>query len=224
MEYAGWSETPLMDSLALPEDWLETARANTFRIVGEIRRGRIDVLPADPARLRLLRCPRHLPRGVRRRVTSADSGGRMSAMPFTGDQTARHRRHPAPPRRLRGRRSRLRQDHRAGGILSPPGGSRRGPAAHPRHHLHREGRRQHAQEAGRAPSSSSPPRAPAWSAPGSPPCTASAPACCARTPSSPASIPSSACSTPPKPGACSRTPCAPPSTRSSPSTWTPCAA
>ena len=47
IEYAGWSDTPLMDSLALPENWLETARLNTFRIVGEMRRGRIDVLPAD---------------------------------------------------------------------------------------------------------------------------------------------------------------------------------
>ena len=26
IEYAGWSETGLMESLALPEDWLETAR------------------------------------------------------------------------------------------------------------------------------------------------------------------------------------------------------
>ena len=48
IEYAGWSETPLMDSLGLPENWLENARSNTFRIIGEMRRGRIDVLPADP--------------------------------------------------------------------------------------------------------------------------------------------------------------------------------
>jgi len=47
IEYAGWSEMPLMDSLALPENWLESARRNTFRIVGEMRGGRIDVLPAD---------------------------------------------------------------------------------------------------------------------------------------------------------------------------------
>ncbi|MEO8371136.1 MAG: PD-(D/E)XK nuclease family protein [Candidatus Solibacter sp.] len=47
IEYAGWTESPLMDSLPLPENWLEAARSNTFRIVGEMRRGRIDVLPAD---------------------------------------------------------------------------------------------------------------------------------------------------------------------------------
>ena len=47
IEYAGWSETGLMDSLALPENWLETTRDNTLRIVDEIRRGRIEVLPAD---------------------------------------------------------------------------------------------------------------------------------------------------------------------------------
>ena len=47
IEYAGWSETGLMDSLALPENWLETTRSNTLRIVDDIRRGRIEVLPAD---------------------------------------------------------------------------------------------------------------------------------------------------------------------------------
>ena len=36
-----------MDSLALPENWLETTRDNTLRIVDDIRRGRIEVLPAD---------------------------------------------------------------------------------------------------------------------------------------------------------------------------------
>ncbi len=47
IEYAGWSESGLMDSLALPENWLAIARDNTLRIVNEIRRGRIEVLPAD---------------------------------------------------------------------------------------------------------------------------------------------------------------------------------
>jgi hypothetical protein len=47
IEYAGWSDAPLMDSLALPEKWLETARERTLRIVQEIRRGRAEVLPAD---------------------------------------------------------------------------------------------------------------------------------------------------------------------------------
>jgi len=47
IEYAGWSETPLMDSLALPEKWLENARERTLRIVGEMRRGRIDIAPAN---------------------------------------------------------------------------------------------------------------------------------------------------------------------------------
>jgi ATP-dependent helicase/DNAse subunit B len=47
IEYAGWSETGVMDSRALPENWLETTRDNTLRIVNEIRRGRIDILPAD---------------------------------------------------------------------------------------------------------------------------------------------------------------------------------
>ena len=47
IEYAGWSDAPLMDSLALPEKWLEAARERTLRIVEEIRRGRVEIVPAD---------------------------------------------------------------------------------------------------------------------------------------------------------------------------------
>jgi ATP-dependent helicase/DNAse subunit B len=47
IEYAGWSETGLMDSLVLPDNWLETTRETTLRIVNDIRSGRIDILPAD---------------------------------------------------------------------------------------------------------------------------------------------------------------------------------
>jgi ATP-dependent helicase/DNAse subunit B len=36
-----------MDSLALPEKWLETTRQRTLRIVEEIRRGRVEIVPAD---------------------------------------------------------------------------------------------------------------------------------------------------------------------------------
>ena len=47
IEYAGWSDDQSMDSLALPENWLETTRERTLRIVEEIRRGRVEILPAD---------------------------------------------------------------------------------------------------------------------------------------------------------------------------------
>jgi len=47
IEYAGWSDAPLMDSLALPEQWLEAARQRTLRIVEEIRRGRVEIVPTD---------------------------------------------------------------------------------------------------------------------------------------------------------------------------------
>ena len=47
IEYAGWSDDQSMDSLALPEKWLETARERTLRIVEEIRRGRVEIVPAD---------------------------------------------------------------------------------------------------------------------------------------------------------------------------------
>ena len=45
--YAGWSDTPLMDSLPLPENWLESTRELTLRIVEEIRGGRVAPAPAD---------------------------------------------------------------------------------------------------------------------------------------------------------------------------------
>jgi hypothetical protein len=50
--YAGWSDHPLMESLALPENWLENTRRRTLEIVGEIRAGRVEVHPADPENCR----------------------------------------------------------------------------------------------------------------------------------------------------------------------------
>ena len=67
-------------------------------------------------------------------------------------------------------------------------GGRR-PAAHPGHHLHREGRRQHARETGQPPSATMRKFAPGWNARGSPRCTAFARGCCAKMRFSPASTP-----------------------------------
>ncbi len=47
IEYAGWSDHPLMESLALPEGWLENTRRRTLDIVSGIRAGRVEVHPAD---------------------------------------------------------------------------------------------------------------------------------------------------------------------------------
>jgi ATP-dependent helicase/DNAse subunit B len=47
VQYAGWSDHPLMESLGLPENWLENTRRRTVEIVGEIRAGRVEVRPAD---------------------------------------------------------------------------------------------------------------------------------------------------------------------------------
>jgi ATP-dependent helicase/DNAse subunit B len=47
IEYAGWSDDRRMDSLALPEKWLDSARERTLRVVEEIRRGRVEIVPAD---------------------------------------------------------------------------------------------------------------------------------------------------------------------------------
>jgi ATP-dependent helicase/nuclease subunit B len=45
--YAGWSHTPLLDSLPAPENWLAATRERTLRIVEEIRSGRVEPAPAD---------------------------------------------------------------------------------------------------------------------------------------------------------------------------------
>jgi len=47
IEYAGWSEDLSMGSLALPEKWLENTRERALHMVQEIRRGRVEILPAD---------------------------------------------------------------------------------------------------------------------------------------------------------------------------------
>jgi hypothetical protein len=47
IEYAGWSDDRRLDSLALPERWLETTHERTLQIVGEMRAGRVEILPAD---------------------------------------------------------------------------------------------------------------------------------------------------------------------------------
>jgi hypothetical protein len=47
IEYAGWSADQSMGSLALPENWLEITRARALHMVQEIRRGRVEILPAD---------------------------------------------------------------------------------------------------------------------------------------------------------------------------------
>jgi hypothetical protein len=45
--YAGWSESPLMESLPMPEQWLKQTRERALEIVGRIRAGKIDIAPAD---------------------------------------------------------------------------------------------------------------------------------------------------------------------------------
>jgi hypothetical protein len=45
--YAGWSETPLLDSAPLPENWLERTRERAIELVAQIRSGRVEVDPAD---------------------------------------------------------------------------------------------------------------------------------------------------------------------------------
>jgi hypothetical protein len=47
--YAGWSETALLESLPLPENWLELTRERVLKLVDEIRGGRIEADPADRA-------------------------------------------------------------------------------------------------------------------------------------------------------------------------------
>jgi ATP-dependent helicase/DNAse subunit B len=52
VKYVGWSEDGFLDSLPMPDDWLAAARRKTLRIVEEIRSGRVEPNPADPAKCR----------------------------------------------------------------------------------------------------------------------------------------------------------------------------
>jgi ATP-dependent helicase/DNAse subunit B len=47
--YAGWSETPVLESLPLPENWLALTLERILKLVDEIRSGRIEPAPADQA-------------------------------------------------------------------------------------------------------------------------------------------------------------------------------
>ncbi|PWU03949.1 MAG: hypothetical protein C5B51_17815, partial [Terriglobia bacterium] len=48
VEYAGWSETALLDGDPLPREWQLDVGERALRIVGEIQNGRIEPLPANP--------------------------------------------------------------------------------------------------------------------------------------------------------------------------------
>ena len=47
VEYVGWSDSELLGSLPLPENWLEEATRRTLQAAAEIRAGRIEPHPAD---------------------------------------------------------------------------------------------------------------------------------------------------------------------------------
>lgn len=47
VEYVGWSDSGVLDSAPLPEDWLEKTAQRTLRAAGEIRAGRVEPHPAD---------------------------------------------------------------------------------------------------------------------------------------------------------------------------------
>jgi ATP-dependent helicase/DNAse subunit B len=54
--YVGWSHSGFLDSHPIPEDWLEKARARTLQAALEIRGGRVEVAPANPAKCRFCDC------------------------------------------------------------------------------------------------------------------------------------------------------------------------
>jgi ATP-dependent helicase/DNAse subunit B len=56
VEYAGWSRTGILKSQPIPGDWLESAERRTLQAMREIRAGRIEVAPANPAKCRYCDC------------------------------------------------------------------------------------------------------------------------------------------------------------------------
>lgn len=56
VEYVGWSRSGILKSLPLPEDWLEIAQRRTLEAMRQIRAGRVEVAPANPANCRFCDC------------------------------------------------------------------------------------------------------------------------------------------------------------------------
>jgi ATP-dependent helicase/DNAse subunit B len=50
--YAGWSESGLLDGVPFPDRWLERKKEQTLQVVAQIRAGRVDAAPANPAKCR----------------------------------------------------------------------------------------------------------------------------------------------------------------------------
>ncbi len=56
VEYVGWSHSGLLKSDPIPEGWVENARRRTMQAALEIRNGRVEVSPANPASCRFCDC------------------------------------------------------------------------------------------------------------------------------------------------------------------------
>jgi ATP-dependent helicase/DNAse subunit B len=56
IEYAGWSHSGILKSLPIPHDWLEIAERRTLQAMHQIRAGRVEVSPANPAKCRYCDC------------------------------------------------------------------------------------------------------------------------------------------------------------------------
>ena len=198
--YAGWNE--------IPEGWLERKKEQTLQVVAEIRAGRVEAAPANPDKCRYCEF-RDVCRVEVGEARSA-GGGRMKR--FTPDQldavdVARR--------------------HLDACVVAGPGSGKTTVLVEYFRRLVAAGvdplrilaitftekaagnmRKKLAQEFQDAPKSAA-----GWSAPGSPRSTASARACCGKTPSSRESTRSSASWRGTKRGACSRNPSPRPSMR-----------
>jgi ATP-dependent helicase/DNAse subunit B len=56
IQYEGWSRSGMLNSLPLPDNWLEIAERRTLQAMHEIRSGRVEVAPAKPANCRFCDC------------------------------------------------------------------------------------------------------------------------------------------------------------------------
>jgi ATP-dependent helicase/DNAse subunit B len=56
VEYAGWSRSGMLKSLPIPDNWIEIAERRTLQAMHEIRAGRVEVAPANPAKCRFCNC------------------------------------------------------------------------------------------------------------------------------------------------------------------------
>ena len=189
-EYAGWSQDRLMAVRTAAGESTGAGRRKraAHRAAREIRAGRVEVAPVDPANCRFCDAA-----DVCRVTAGAGRRGKAEAR----DRAAKPK-SPTPPTQLDA--IDIAQRTKDACVVAGPGSGKTTvlveyfarlveagvrSAAHSGHHVHGKSRRKHAREVGAGVPGDRRPSVPRWSGRGSPRCTGFARACCAKNAVSP---------------------------------------